>query len=664
VIERMKKESGIAIDHGLHTKYAELSAALDVENAADIQRIWGRIAGELNLSLQRLRDTMEPLHALYAIADHTRTLTFAIADGAIPSNVGGGYNLRVVLRRALSFIRKHGFPFGIQDISRWHIDWLRPFFPELEDEKGQIEKILEVEIERARENIKRTKAMVSSLLKKIPKTSIKNKTVRLPAKQLVELYESHGVTPEQLQAAAASQGFSLQVPPDVYAQLTQTHEKAQPAEEDRKKQREATLKSQMVKGLAPTRPLYYEDSHKKEFTAKILKIFNKQKSIILDATLFYPESGGQPSDKGVIAGINVVEVEKIGQVIVHTLAEALGPGYTAGSIVDGSIDWKYRFQHMQHHSSTHLVLSAARKILGNHVWQNGSQIGQEQARIDVSHYAALEQDELDAIEQLSNQFVQRNAPIKAMFLPRREAEDKYGFRLYQGGVVPGKTIRIVETKGIDVEACGGTHLSATGEAGLIIINRAKRIQDGVVRIEFSSGSAAIHKLQTQRRLLKQTADILRVTPEKTPATAKRFFDEWREAKKQLDNVPAAPEIAPVDLGGIKGYIRLTQTGHVKRLLKEADAISRTDPRSLALLVTAKPTTRFVIGVGDQTGLDPLKLARSLAQRLGGGAGHVDKHLAQGGGKTRTIEDTKKIIQEFKESLTRQLRRGAAHDPAP
>ncbi|MHA2059678.1 MAG: alanine--tRNA ligase-related protein, partial [Candidatus Ranarchaeia archaeon] len=206
VIERIKKESGLLdqIDMELYNRFIPHAAQLDIDSTHSARTEMQHIAKSLDISPEKLDTTVGRLQALYAITDHTRTLVFAIADGALPSNVGGGYNLRVLLRRALGFQRKYKIPFSLHDVADWLIADLRPWFKELDIEKEQIHKILKVEINRAHEAVTRTSHIVGDLLKKGKTKPTKDGRIRFSTKQLVQLYESQGVTPDQIQAAAES----------------------------------------------------------------------------------------------------------------------------------------------------------------------------------------------------------------------------------------------------------------------------------------------------------------------------------------------------------------------------------------------------------------------------------------------------------------------------
>jgi len=186
-----------------------------------------------------------------------------------------------------------------------------------------------------------------------------------------------------------------------------------------------------------------------------------------------------------------------------------------------------------HHTATHIINAAARKILGPHINQAGAKKTVEKAHLDITHYQSITNDELEKIESLANKIVKDKIQINSSFMPRNEAEKKYGMGIYQGGAVPGKEIRIVEIKGLDVEACGGTHLKNTSEVGKIRILKSTKIQDGVVRIEFVAGERAKHEIDKKKGVLDELSKILNVNESQIPARADELFTKWKKAKKAL-----------------------------------------------------------------------------------------------------------------------------------
>src|SRR5206468_1610411 len=286
--------------------------------------------------------------------------------------------------------------------------------------------------------------------------------------------------------------------------------------------------------LPATQPLYYDDPYKAKFKAKVVARV-LENAVVLDQTAFYPQGGGQLSDHGELRfgnqKVGVVDVQKFGDRIVHFLA---GPLDANVDLVEGEIDWQRRQNLMRHHTGTHVLLGAARRVLGEHVWQAGAQKEVESSRLDITHYQQITQKEKERIERLANQTILRDLPVRINWMAREKAEAKYGYRLYQGGAVPGSKIRVVRIVGWDAEACGGTHVKRTGELGVFRIEKIDRLQDGVERIIFSAGIPALKRISDENEELTTTAELLKTTPDQVPKSAKALLAERDALQKELE----------------------------------------------------------------------------------------------------------------------------------
>ena len=509
VLEALKKKVDVDYDEKLFLKYSKLAGALNFEEVEDLKRTREEIAKKLGVTADELEKKIEPLQALYAICDHTRALAFAIADGALPSNVGGGYNLRVILRRSLGFIDKFGWDIDLPDVCELHAKQLKNMAPELAEHKQEIRKILDVEKRRYKETKTRTRKIVEKII---------DSGQEVDEQKMVQLYDSEGITPEML----VESGLDVKIPSDFYVKITERHMSQEKEEEHRPFD---------LSGLVKTKVLYYDEPEILEFTAKIVKIFDGNK-IVLDKTAFYPTSGGQLYDSGFIGGIEVTDVNKYGDVVVHTLksADSLKEGEKVGCVVDNDRRKILR----QHHTGNHILNLSARNLLGPHVWQHSAFKDVDKAKLEITHYDALTDEEAKKIEKYANDVIKKGIPVKIEALQRSEAEQKYGFRIYQGSQgVPSKEVRIVSVGDLDHAACGGLHCKNTAEVESITILRTKRVQDGVVRIEYVCGDVALRELEHKERLLKETADALGVAEEDVPTAVKALFEEWKSKKKQL-----------------------------------------------------------------------------------------------------------------------------------
>ena len=208
--------------------------------------------------------------------------------------------------------------------------------------------------------------------------------------------------------------------------------------------------------------------------------------------------------------------------------------FEEGREVDCEINLQRRLQLAKHHTATHIVNAAARKILGSHINQAGAKKDIEYATIDLTHYQSISDEELQKIEDEANKLVRKSITVHSSFLPRTEAEQTYGMAIYQGGAVPGKLLRIINIENVDVEACGGTHLNNTSEAGQIKILKSSKISDGIVRLYFTAGEAAKKESAKEKEILEEAAKLLKVDVQKLPARVNELFEKWKLAKKAVE----------------------------------------------------------------------------------------------------------------------------------
>ena len=458
ITSNLIEQTGIDTNSELLVRYFT-EIAKNFERFNDLSEVRKNAIKSAGISNEQIDKIITPLEGIYLIIDHIRTLIFAISDGALPSNVGGGYNLRIMLRRIISTMDRLSLKFDINDIIDTQIDYLNNTYPELEETREDVKTIIAIETARYENSKSRMQKIVSKLNQK--------PTVD----DLIRLYESDGVTPDYLKEMKVISD----IPSTFYSKLSELHQS--------KKQKEQDQLS--LEGLPETELLYYGDDPK-EFDAKVLKSFDQY--VVLDRTSFYPRGGGQEPDHGTVGGFDVVDVSKHGNIVLHELKEGtIKEGGTVSCVVDS----KRRDGITKNHTSTHILNSSSRGVLGSWVWQHSAFKEEDHARLDITHHSALTDDEIIKIENLANSVVDKNMSVTIENFDRGTAEQKYGFKIYQGGIVPVKSVRIVSIEDFDIEACGGMHVKKTGEIKLVKITRTKRIQDGVVRIEFVSGDTAL-----------------------------------------------------------------------------------------------------------------------------------------------------------------------------
>ena len=620
------EQTGIDTDSELLVRYFT-EIAKNFERFNDLSEVRKNAIKSAGLSNEQMDKIITPIEGIYLIIDHIRTLIFAISDGALPSNVGGGYNLRMMLRRIISTMDRLSLKFDINDMIDMQIDYLNDTYPELEETREDVKTIIAIETDRYENSKSRMQKIVSKLNQK--------PTVD----DLIRLYESDGVTPDYLKEMKVISD----IPSTFYSKLSELHQS--------KKQKEQDQLS--LEGLPETELLYYGDDPE-EFDAKVLKSFDQY--VVLDRTSFYARGGGQEPDHGTIEGFDVVDVSKHGNIVLHELKEGtIKEGDTVSCVVDS----KRRGDITKNHTSTHILNSSSRSILGSWVWQHSAFKEEDHARLDITHHSALTDDEIVKIENLANSVVKKNMSVNIDSFDRGTAEQKYGFKIYQGGIVPVKSVRIVSIEDFDIEACGGTHVKKTGEIKLVKITRTKRIQDGVVRIEFVSGDTALdYAKQHDVDLARESAEL------KDKAKLKETRHEQKQELREklpilVENITAC-KIGTNNVD--ETIVVMTEPGKPNFCSAMSEQYDEFFHISLGEKLIEKDPWMVYCGVfedgdkiraiiysGEQVGKDKKAgdIAKTVSEVLGGAGGGTQR-FAQGGGKDKSkkndaIEKAKTMV---------------------
>ncbi|WP_048160607.1 alanine--tRNA ligase [Thermococcus sibiricus] len=639
VVKPLKRMAGIdKIDDRILMENSRLAGMFDIEDMGDLRVLRETVAKNVDMAPDELTRLVRPYELIYAIADHTKALTFMLADGVVPSNAKAGYLARLLIRKSIRHLRELGLQIPLSEIVAMHIKELHKTFPEFKEMEDVVIDMVNVEERKYADTLDRGNDLVRREIERLKKQGVGE----LPLERLMLFYESHGLTPEIVKEIAEKEGMTVRIPDNFYSLVAKEAEKGIKEEEEKK-----IVDFELVQDLPDTRTLYYEEPLMKEFDAKVVGIIEDW--VVLDATAFYPEGGGQPCDLGELNGVEVLDVQKVGKIILHKVKEP--EKFKERGIVHGKINWERRIQHMRHHTGTHVLMGALVRVLGKHVWQAGSQLSTDWARLDIAHYKRVSEEELKEIELLANRIVMEDREVKWEWLPRTEAEQRYGFRLYQGGVVPGRVIRVLNIKDWDVQACGGTHLPRTGLIGPIKILRTERIQDGVERIIFACGEAAIKEWQKEREIISKTSEVFRVPLEKLPETAGRFFEEWKQARKEVEKLNK--ELAKLlvyelenrveKIGEIE-FIGAVVEGEIDHLREAALKLKKSN-RIVALI--SEESNAVVVTVGEDLNYKAGDLIRIIT-RVAGGGGGGKKDLAQG--KIKNILKAKEALEELKKAL--------------
>jgi alanyl-tRNA synthetase len=290
---------------------------------------------------------------------------------------------------------------------------------------------------------------------------------------------------------------------------------------------------------------------------------------------------------------------------------------------------------MRHHTATHIIGHATREVLGDHIRQAGAQKGTASSRLDVTHYDRISREEVKRIERVANELVTDNFSVKQEWIHRNDAQEKHGFDLFQGGIPPGKEIRLIHVAE-DVQACAGTHVGRTGDIGTIKILSTERVQDGVERLTFAAGDAAIEATQRTEDALYGAAETLDVSPAEVPETAERFFTEWKERGKRIDDLQEQLAEARASGGAGGEEVELDGTvAVVQRIDADMDELRATanalvEEGKVAVIGSGADGATFVVAVPDGVPVNAGEVVGDLARKVGGGGGGPPD-FAQGGG---------------------------------
>ncbi len=578
--------------------------------------------------------------AFRVCADHLRALSTAIADGAMPSNEGRGYVLRRLLRRASRFGRQRmGMkqPF-LCDVVPTVVAVLGDAFPELRAREEHIRTLLRSEEESFAVTLERGLVLFDQLAKKVEAGGAQ----RLPGGEAYDLYATYGFPQDLVEQMARERGWALDQ--DGWEAAQDKHRAASRSEGAFKQ----VLSAEQVAGLPATRSLCHEAGDAGvRGQARVLRVFSaagQKDRVVLDATPFYAESGGQVGDCGVLqdaAGRVLFEVEqtaKLGSVIVHIGVAKIA--LAEGAVVEARVDAARRDATRRNHTATHLLHKALKEVLGEHVAQQGSYVGPDRLRFDFSHGKGLSAEELERVERRVNERVIDNAAVRTTIEALESAKARGVVAMF--GEKYEAQVRVLDVGGWSLELCGGTHVRAAGDIGPFVILYERAVAAGVRRIEALTGAEAVAHLQAQRRTLTAAAQALKSAPDELLARIEQLQTQLKEARKR-EAVSNKADLATLfeslksrltvrdgvlsgvaDLGEVDGEAVRELGDRVKSLSKDL---------AVVLLGRAEGRVPFLIaceGAALSKGLKAGELAKLAARHLGGGGGGRP-NLAQGQG---------------------------------
>ncbi|QGR19055.1 alanine--tRNA ligase [Stygiolobus azoricus] len=604
------------VDDELLKTAAILAGRIDPDKPETIVRHREEVAKKMGVKFDFVNEELTRAARVFQVLDHTKTIAMMLADGLVPSNSGEGYLGRLLIRRALRVLKLLGSDVKLYELIKEQIDYWKEDFPQMLKNKDYILDVVQLEQERFEETMSKATSAISSLVKK---------SKEITAEDLVKLYDSNGIPPDIVaeEARKINPNVKVEVPHNFYALVAKRHQSAPIKGGKKEKLPQDLIKIIEEKALPPTNKLYYKDQYQRSFQGKVLLSYKNY--LVLDQTAFYPEGGGQIGDTGVIkvgdTEYRVVDTQKIKDYVIHILdREAKIP---EGTIVYGEIDWQRRYRIMKHHTGTHVILAAARKVLGEHVWQAGAEKTPQKARLDITHYKMPTEEEIKKIEDLANYVINDRRPVRPFNINRIEAEMKYGVSIYAGGVPEGAEVRLIEIKDWDIEGCGGTHLSNTSEIGALKIINVEKLQDGIIRLEYVAGDVVSQYARAQEEKIKEVSKSLNTSPSQLEARVKRLLEEEEKKEQLLSSYRrmVLSEIERIARNDVVSDVTLYVIKDIydDELIKEAMRKLTSSPKKVVLSITVREANRVVeIGVSKDLKVDKIiEKLRSLGGKGGG-----------------------------------------------
>lgn len=587
---------------------------------------------------------------LNAIADHIRAAVFCIADGVLPSNVGRGYVLRSLIRRSIvhaKFLKlERPFLYKLVDSV---VRAMKGGYSEIEARRDNISQIIKSEEEkffRISEDVRGDLEILATGLKSEGKDTI-------PGERIFYFHDTRGLPIELITEFAADEGLKLDL--DGYEKLMQ---------EQRVRSRGAAnipasvfveTTTTLVASLGiETKFVGYEGT---ECDATIRAIIKDNKivdcisasaeiAVILDVTPFYGEAGGQVGDTGIIEGkgfkIEIHDTKLIEKVQLH-LGKLKEGTVKVGDKVKATVDKQRRLAVARHHTATHLLQAALRKVLGPHVQQSGSLVAPDRLRFDFTHFKAIDQSQLDRVEEVVNEYIRRNDALKVEMMDLDGARRQGATALF--GEKYEKQVRVITIGDYSKELCGGTHLKSTGEIGILKIIGEESVAAGLRRIEAIGGEVAYKRIKESEEALKSIAEMLKTEPSKLPSQIEKLTSQIKELERKLrdyeiQNIRAKAKELVSEKEFIDNKVYLV----IKRLdgFASETLINITDEikasliqNGISILGTAYEGKAFiVVGLTSdlvKRGMDARTIVGEISKVIsGGGGGRPD--LAQAGGK--------------------------------
>ena len=617
-----------------------------VDTVQNIMKHICRIAG-----IQYGEDEKKDI-SLRVITDHIRSTTFMIGDGVMPSNEGRGYVLRRLLRRAA----RHGRLLGINhtflaDVANTVIDENKNAYPELDEKRAMITKLIHVEEESFAKTIDQGMQMLNSLIDK-------DFNACLSGEDAFRLNDTYGFPLDLTKEIVAERGMT--VDEERFHQLMQEQrERARNARKNAGADAWAG-ENDVLADVPPTEFLGYEKSQTEATVLAILKDGERvdhatagdEIALVLDRTTFYAESGGQVGDVGPISSADALiaidnTTKNHAKNFIHHGVINAGT-ISVGDRVQTEGDPENHRAIMRNHTAAHLLQAALRTVLGDHVEQAGQLVDEKYVRFDFTHFAALTPEEIHRVETIVNGVILSGTPVECREMPIEEAKKLGAMALF--GEKYGSIVRVVSVGDFSKEFCGGTHVDNTGKIGLFKILSESSVAAGVRRIEAVTGLNALQYLNDTLAQLGAVASALKVTSVSGLAQrAEQMTAELKEKDREIESLNAKMADMRInglfegakDINGVRVITALFSATPSNALRTMCDKIRDNAPNVVAVLAaTQDGKANIAVAVGkeaQQKGLNAGKIVREVA-KVAGGNGGGKAEFAMAGAKDLTKLD--------------------------
>jgi len=645
------------------------SIVQDVPTNFDTDLFMPMIGATESISGEKYRNgDLEKDMAFKVIADHIRTVTFAVGDGALPSNEGRGYVLRRLLRRAVRYSKKlninRPFMFELVPVVG---EVMKDFYPEVLEKKDFIAKVVKNEEERFHETLHDGEAILAEVIAKAKE----EKTTVISGVDAFRLYDTYGFPIELTEEYAEEAGMTVDHK-GFEAEMEKQRERARAARQDVDSMQvqggvlgEVKVASEFVGyGTVATESNVVALVKNGEYTDSLQA--GEEGQLMLDVTPFYAESGGQIADRGYLLadGVKVVvkDVQKApnGQNLHKVVVEE--GTLTKGAAVKAVIDTKNRSSVVKNHTATHLLHQALKDVLGTHVNQAGSLVTSERLRFDFSHFGQVQADELEKIERIVNEKIWESINVEISQKSIEEAKEMGAMALF--GEKYGDVVRVVQVGDYSLELCGGCHVDNTASIGIFKIVAESGIGAGTRRIEAVTGKSAYELMNDQVGLLKEAAGKMKTNPKDILTRVDGLFAEVKQLQKENESLAA--KLSNIEAGnltdsvmtvdGVNVLAAKVNVADMNNLRTMMDDLKNKLESAVVVLVSVNDdkvnilagVTKDLISQGYHAG----KLVKEVASRCGGGGGGRPD-MAQAGGKNPAqVEEALAFVQEYVKSVSK------------